>query len=137
MFDNFDFSNWPIWAILLILLGTNQHVLTLFNKTITSLFGISIQKNKAEHEAASYRRNRAEWREDKFFDLLESTIQDYQEESRQRDKVILDLVKSIDRNTKSVSQQSDLMRLLSQNNAQMMDKLDNLATQVWKNEKSD
>jgi len=121
-----DLNSWPLWAALLFLLFTNQYAIKFFNR-ILSVFGIAIGKGQeADLEAERWMRSRADWAADKAFDILETTIKDNQVAIQRRDEVLMNLANSIQRNTATVSQQTDMIRILAQNAAQLVDQYDEM-----------
>lgn len=97
-----DFTGWPIWAILALLLLTNQYTIKFLNQILV-IFGIaSAKREEGELEAERWMRARADWSADKAFDILEKIINDFQTQSEARDKTMIDLISIVQKNTEAV-----------------------------------
>lgn len=124
-----DFTNWPIWALLALLLLTNQHTIGLLKKFL-SVFGIAISgSQQAESDERQWQRGR----EDKMFGVIQSIIENGQEESKKDRQQLADLAGELSKNTNALSRQtdvlerqSDMIRLLAYNAATVDEKLERI-----------
>lgn len=124
-----DFSNWPVWALLALLLLTNQHTLNLLSKVL-SFFGIALTSGRqSELNERQWQRNR----EDKMFATFASLIEDGRNESQKRDAELHSLVVELHRNTDALTRQIDMIRLLAYNAATVDEKLEQIHDYIQKN----
>ncbi len=142
MFEAIDFAGWPWWAIAIIVLAINafnllkQPLSKLFPTTLGFLTKRSNRLLNDELAASEYQRDRAAWREDKSFEMLEITLehlregneQDREESRAHREQLRL-LTEHISKMTHAIGRNTDILRILSQNTAKVDDRLSDLETQ--------
>lgn len=124
-----DFVGWPIWAILALLLLTNQYTLKFLNRILTTLGLASAKHEASENKRREWIERQAEWAADKAFDILEGTIEDFRKQSEKRDITMMKLLEAVQKNTTAVGEQSSAVRLLAQKIIQVEEKVDHISTQ--------
>lgn len=123
-----EFTGWPFWAVLALLLLTNQYTLKFLNR-ILGVLGISQAKHvESEAKHREWMERQAEWAADKAFDILEGTIKDSQAQSKKRDETLMKMVDAVQKNTTAVGEQSSAVRLLAQKIIQLEEKFDGIST---------
>ena len=121
----------PVWAIIIIsLFAFNPNFTNLLKRMLATVGIIAKQEKEADLETERWMRQRADWAADTAFDILKTTIESYREESKDRDRILADLIAALNRNTNITAKQTDMIRILSQNSAQASDKLDNIHTRL-------
>jgi len=92
-----------------------------------------IESYRAEIEAEAYERNRTAFREDKFFDGMENTLEwlkqereNDREESRQERELQHNLIATVDKLANHIGRLTDIQRILAQNAAKIDDRLAHL-----------
>jgi hypothetical protein len=124
-----DFTGWPVWAVLALLLLTNQYTTRFFGKALSVLGIVSAKRDQGEAEARKWMERQAEWAADKAFDILEGTIKDFQEQSKKRDETLMKMVEVVQKNTTAIGEQSSAVRLLAQKIIRVEEQLDGISTQ--------
>lgn len=124
-----DFSNWPIWALLALLLLTNQHTLKFLDKVL-SFFGIALTGGqKAESDERQWQRDR----EDRMFATFASLIESNRDENQKRIAELHNLTVELHKNTDALMRQIDMIRLLAYNAATVDEKLEVINDYMQKN----
>lgn len=120
-FNGIDFSTWPVWAILIVF------ALLSFREDIRKLVtGWTAEQG----ERSDYERARQTWREDNTFDMLKSTLEWLQEtserqlaENAKQRRQNQELINVVTEHSRRLAQNTDILRILSQQSAQVEDRL--------------
>jgi len=92
-----------------------------------SIFGIvAKQSSKAEQDERQYQRTR----ESEMFGVLKSIVDNAQQESKERDKVLNNLMIALNKNTDALSRQIDMIRLLAYNASVVDEKLGEISNRI-------
>lgn len=116
----------PVWAIIIVLLLTNQHFTRTLNKTLSLLGIVSAKSTESEIDERRYQRSR----ESEMFGVLKSIIDNSQQESKDRDKILSELTATLQKNTDALSRQIDMIRLLAYNASTVDEKLDGIYNHI-------
>lgn len=112
--NNLDFSTWPFWAILILVL------ISFFKDELRGLIG---GWRETQEERGEYERVRQSWREDTIFDLLKSTLEWLQESFEKQYVQNEKIIDTVREHGHRLAQNTDILRILSQQSASVNDRL--------------
>ena len=133
--EGIDFSGWPVWAVIVLMIALWYK--DKVGEAIPFLGRFLGRRSDERHEQRDHLRRRAEYRENKQYEILEGTLdwmkqesqKDREEAAKQR-KQNAGMLEAINRNTTTVSQNTEIIRILAMNSAQVEDRLRSLE-QKW------